>query len=252
VTESDRETFALFIKGLAAAHGVEASTALQLGYWMGLKDLPLSSIEHAIDRALSSCRHMPKPVELRELAGEITNTQRAIIAWDALRRAIASHGSYRSVDFDDPLVNATVRNLGGWSKICGTGTEEFEKWTRKEFERVYLSLCASGASTEACAYLVGATEHRNEAQGGEALKYIEPPAIVVTGLPPHKRQVVRQLAAPERLALAEKNQAPAATEAAGDAARRVLMRLQPAKAQYVVRMPRPRAVRNDRQLVLFA
>lgn len=196
MTENDREHFVLLIGGLASAYGIEPTTALKLGYWMGLKTLPLADIERAINRALETCKFMPRPVELRELAGEITLDQRAVLAWDALRKAIRQHGTYASVDFDDPVINAAVRSLGGWSMVCAKDPDEFEKWTRKEFERLYASLCASGTSAESMLHLAGRHEIDNGSNGFE----IEAPRVVATGLPEHRADVLARIGAtPERL-----------------------------------------------------
>ena len=211
----DREEFGLLIEALASSFRAEATAALVLGYWMGLKDLELRDVERAVERALTTCKHMPRPVELRELSGEMSTDQRAVVAWDALRKTISLRGGYASVDFDDPVINATVRNLGGWSKICATPTEEFEKWTRKDFERVYASLCQSGVTAEAAAHLPGAHEIQNSAQG-----YLTGgPFRVATGLPPHRANVLRELSAPARLVLGGKSsgESEAAPENFGDA-----------------------------------
>lgn len=189
MTNEDREQFSLLIEAMASAFSADASAGLVLGYWMGLKDLDLPAIEHAIDRALRECKFMPKPVELRALAGEMSNEQRAVLAWDALKKAISQHGAYRAVDFDDPLINATVRNLGGWTALCEKPNEEFDKWTRKDFERVYASMCSSGTSPESCLALPGRCDAENGARGFA----VEPPRRVLTGLPEHRNPQLRAL-----------------------------------------------------------
>lgn len=185
----DREQFSLLIEALASAFSIDASAGLVLGYWMGLKDMALADIEGAIDRALRECKFMPKPVELRALAGEMSNEQRAVLAWDAFKKAISQHGAYRSVDFDDPLINATARNLGGWTALCAKPNEEFDKWTRKDFERVYTSMCSSGTSPESCMPLAGLCDAENGARGYA----VEPPRRVLTGLPEHRSLQLRAL-----------------------------------------------------------
>lgn len=197
MTGSDRERFVSVLEALCASFRVEPSEALLEGYWLGLSDLALADVQRAAVRAIRECQHMPRPVELRKLTGEMGAEGRAVRAWSALKGAIAAHGAYRSVDFDDPLVNATVRNLGGWPRLCATATEEFEKWTRKDFERIYSSLMQHGASEEQVMYLPGITETENGARGYEA----EPPRRVLTGLPAHRDGLIQRLPGVARGAL---------------------------------------------------
>jgi uncharacterized protein DUF6475 len=197
VQAHDRQQFALLVDALAANFGRDADAALLEGYWRALRDVPIEAVEKAVDAALAQCKHMPRGVELRELAGEMPVSTRAVQAWEAVRRAIAKHGVYRSVNFDDPVINATLRNLGGWQKLCATESEEAEKWLRKDFERIYSALCASGISAEQAQHLPGAHEQDAIGKGTEC----KPPELMLTGMPPQREGIVRQLSAPERLVL---------------------------------------------------
>lgn len=188
----DRKEFALLVDSLAANFGKPAEEALLEAYWMALEDLPIEAVRRAVGIAIRTAKHLPRGVELREFSGDMNNATRAVHAWSALQIAVGRHGSYRSVDFDDPVLNATVRNLGGWQKLCATPTEEFEKWTRKDFERIYGALCASGITGEQGQYLVGSHEQANFSAGHG----VAAPTRVMTGLPPHRDGIMRQLEAP--------------------------------------------------------
>jgi hypothetical protein len=131
----DRKAFADCIQALAAAFRTETSPALFESYWMGLDDLPLNAVLAAVKQAARKCRFMPVPAELRELAG--AGGQAAVLdAWQAVVGAIRSVGHYRSVDFG-PVVNAVVRNLGGWRRLCDADSDELHSFLRKDFERIY-------------------------------------------------------------------------------------------------------------------
>ncbi len=191
MTENDRPRFLAMFNGLAATFSKEPSKPMLDGYWMGLADLPIEAVENACQRAIGTCKFMPVPVELRELAGVMAPADRAIKAWKAYSDAVAALGFYKSVDFDDPLINATVRNLGGWMELITRIDDEdhTDKWVRKEFERIYTSLMRSGISDEAARPLLGFHERSNVTHGyGDE---VVPPVVVKTGLPP--------LAAPRRI-----------------------------------------------------
>lgn len=185
---SDRAQFGLAVSALAAVFRQEPTEALLEGYWMGLSDLELGSVQQAIARAMRSARFMPVVVELRELAGEMPPAVRAVKAWDAFGRGVAKHGVYASVDFDDAVINATVRNLGGWEVVLVQMEEEGNKWVRKDFERIYSALATSGISPDAGEPLIGIRDRTNCLHGHR--QAIKPPAKVLTGLPPHPPGVI--------------------------------------------------------------
>lgn len=108
------------------------------GYWIALRDLTAEELAHATGRAVREGRFMPTPAELLELAGWGGTRASAIAAaqaWEAVRTAMDRHDYTTSVDFG-PLVNAVVRNLGGWVALCDKSVPDLV-WVRKDFERLY-------------------------------------------------------------------------------------------------------------------
>lgn len=178
MVEGERDAFETLVEALAATFRVEPTSALKLGYWLGLGDLKLGRVEGAVERAIATCRFMPTPRELRDLAGEESSDQRAILAWNAVKQAIGRVGSYRSVTFDDATVNAVVRSLGGWIRVCRTDSEELDKWTSKEFQRLYRELSGLPLSGDMTRYLPGIFESSGE------LTERKPPVLVLTGARP--------------------------------------------------------------------
>ena len=188
--ESDKLRFGKLIAVLASAYRQEADRATLEAYSIGLSDVPIEAIETAVDRAIRGSTFFPSVAELRELAGEMKPEARAIKAWDAFRKGRDSYGYYVTVDFDDPVINATVRNLGGWMAMDDRIDEEGDKWVRKDFERVYMSLMSSGVSASEAMPLIGFHEQNNRLNGyADAIK---PPQKVLTGLPPHRQGVLAQ------------------------------------------------------------
>ena len=185
---SDRAKFVLAIQALAAAFRAEVSEALLEGYWLALDDLELSAVGAAVKRALRECRFMPAANELRSLAGEVRPAHRAVLAWDAFSAAVVRHGGYASVDFDDPIINATVHSLGGWERCCEMPAAEFDKFLRKDFERVYVALFASGVTADRAGALLGTIARENALNGYE----VRPPVKIATGLPAPGRDLIRR------------------------------------------------------------
>jgi len=182
--DSERPEFIKAIAALACTFRAEATKLFCEGYWVGLRDLDVEQVQAAAVRAMRTCRFMPSVHELRTLAGVIGPEGRAVVAWEAARRAVSTHGPYRSVSFDDPITAATIRNLGGWPAFDDRLATDGDVWVRKEFERVYVSLCSTGVSEEACGALGGLST------------IPRPPERVAVGLPPVEPGTVRTIAAP--------------------------------------------------------
>jgi len=181
MNSGDLLEFRAVLSMTAATLGRDLDEPTFEGYWDALQDLSIEDFALACTRARRERKFFPFPVELRALSGEIKPECRAIHAWHACARSAASCGAWESVCFDDPLINATVRNIGGWRQLCQKSGDDFSVWARKEFERVYVQLCASGATVESCAHLVGQHELNNVPLGFE----IPAPKMITTGLPPH-------------------------------------------------------------------
>lgn len=203
--------FTDLITALAATFNREADEATFLGYEMALSDLSIEAVELAVQKAVRQCHFMPTGAELRELAGDVGPKERAVIAFGCVAETIKRHGYYDSVSFDDPLINAAIRNLGGWERVSLIEDhEEFDKWFRKEFERVYIALCRTGASAEACKPLMG---HYDKANGHAGYEQ-KAPLRIATGLAPHGKDLVRL---PQKKAGAKPIGIPLKIKKAGDA-----------------------------------
>ncbi len=177
----DSARFLVAVSALAAAFGREVDRAFLAAFELGLKDLPIEAIERAVESCIVNVRFMPTVAELRERAGVVSPKERAVIAWEALEKARRRFGYYSTVSFDDPVINAAVRNLGGWERVSelADDPENYRVWFRKEFERVYVALCSAGVSKEQAAPLIGYCDRMNVPAGHAPQKLI----TITTGLP---------------------------------------------------------------------
>lgn len=138
MTDDNKLEFGVAMGALGFALGQTVEKPMLDAYWHFLRDLPIEDFKRAVSEAGRTLRFFPKPVELRELAGAGIRAN-ALIAWDAVRAAMRRYGYTRGVDFG-PLVNAVVRNMGGWKRLDETATADLDVWGKKEFERVYALL----------------------------------------------------------------------------------------------------------------
>jgi hypothetical protein len=173
---ADYNRFLRAIGALGVAYRTDTDSDLFAVYWLALADIAIQDVEHACTRALRECKFFPSVAELRELSGIGKPADQAIVAWVAFEKAVRVHGGYKSVCFDDPTLNATIASLGGWAYVCELGVDEFDKWLRKDFERLYSSLMRSGIGQTS--HLIGLHERENNTNGQRT----EPPVMITTGL----------------------------------------------------------------------
>ena len=166
------------ILGLAAAFRTEISKPGQMAYLAALADVPLDDLKRAVLEALRTSKFMPSVAELRQLAGvDVRSETRAIIAFELVGKAISRHGSYESIVFDDPILNATINNLGGWVKICDTPEDTWESFFRRDFLKAY---CANFEAKRGTMHAqLGIHDRGNGTAGYEQRQ----PVLIATELP---------------------------------------------------------------------
>lgn len=125
------ESFAAGIAVLAASFGRAIEKPLLEGYWLALSELTDAQFAAACRRALEGARFFPAAAELRAFAGIISLSDRGPEAWLIVRAALDQYDHTDSLDFG-PLVNAVVRDLGGWQYLCACSIPDLV-WREKEF-----------------------------------------------------------------------------------------------------------------------
>ena len=145
--------FAATIEQLGVIYQTEITDLLLRAYWLALEDVPIDDLEREAASHITLSKFFPKPCELR---GEDTEAD-AVRAWDSAIAAIHMHGAYRHVDFDDAVVNAVIRYMGGWPEFCYFDPSD-EQWRRKEFITTYRALARTGLSEEQTGVLAGISE----------------------------------------------------------------------------------------------
>jgi hypothetical protein len=167
------------VRQLSAAYRQEADKYTQQAYLMGLLDLPIERIRLvAIQAIRSGEKFMPTVAELRRMAGaELSTESRAVVAFDALSSAVARAGAYRSIRFDDPILNTTVQSLGGWIRVCDTPEAEWDSHFRHRFVQAYRGNVEAKRGTMHAQR--GIAEVENTHNGLAA----EPPVLISVDLP---------------------------------------------------------------------
>ncbi|PAR35834.1 DUF6475 domain-containing protein [Vibrio metoecus] len=138
MTPNQKPEFAEVLGATLSIYRQELTPALLGVYWDDLCNFDLEALKQAFSmhrRNPDNGQFAPKPADIVRLLGG-TSKDRAILAWNKVKKAIGSVGSYSSVVFDDALIHAVVSDMGGWTAICQGGEEELV-FRQKEFENRY-------------------------------------------------------------------------------------------------------------------
>ena len=137
--KTDRSRFAVVIGSTAELFNRHLTEAAMELWWNALSDLELDQIEQGVSRHLRDSdrgKFMPTPADVRYFCGFRHPT--GSIAWGEVLDTMESVGAYRTVLFADGVVNAVIRDMGGWAGVCHRqSTDENPAWVQKDFEKRY-------------------------------------------------------------------------------------------------------------------
>ena len=104
---------------------------------------------------------VPKPADVvKKISG--TKSDNAMLAWGKVTTAIR-HGGSKSVCFDDPAINQTILDMGGWPALCMTETDKLQ-FKAKSFESRYKQYVANPPQNPPT-HLIGREEKSNNQFG---------------------------------------------------------------------------------------
>lgn len=168
------------LKAFFEVHKIEVTKG-SLQMWIAaLADLSEQDIALAIMRFNRECTDYPTPARLRGYSTAVPkDEERAEFCWTEIRRAIGSLGSYESVQLDDPVGTAALREIGGWVSICDTEPDEM-KWRKREFVAAYKRIGGSGRGN--CDPLPGLHQIESGRSGSTHSVEVK---LIATGLRPH-------------------------------------------------------------------
>jgi len=145
MTDREKPEFMKLLMSTADLHGKELSTDVVELWWNSLNLFGLVQVKRAFSKHIQDPvkgEWMPKPANIiAKLEGSPERS--ALLAWTEVEEAVSRIGRYETVQFADPVINAVIRNLGGWISLCDQDLDE--PWMQKEFERRYLAYSEVGA-----------------------------------------------------------------------------------------------------------
>lgn len=158
---ASNETIAMCVAMLSETFGKVASATRIEAYAIGLGGLSDIQVKAATQSALRFSKFMPSPAELRELAGEAKPEDAAERAWSQFSETISRHSSYKTLVFQDKIINAVVRSFGGLEVVIEYDEEQWQLF-RARFLKAYASRVRTGVGEEESAPLLGVLDRVNE------------------------------------------------------------------------------------------
>lgn len=163
---SDFENFRQVMQGVHDFYGKDLSAFALDVWWQALKAYELSVISQALTlhcQNPDTGQWCPKPADVVKMVGGTTKDA-AIMAWNKVMEGVSRAGRYRSVCFDDPIINRCLLEMGGWPELCAKEEKEMPFVERNFCDR-YRAYRLRGENVGHPAYLVGLTESSNSQKG---------------------------------------------------------------------------------------
>lgn len=155
-------------------YGKSVSEAALRVWYRALREHSTEAIQRAFDAHFTrGDPFMPKPSDIVRLI-EGTSTDKAMTAWAKVEDAMRSHGAYKSVVFDDPLIHHCVEQMGGWVTLCATKISD-TPFRANDFRKHYDAALRDPPATW-LPQLTGITEANNRREG--FLQFIDEPKLI--------------------------------------------------------------------------
>ncbi len=138
----DKKKFAIEMGKTAIKTQSEVDDSMMAVYWEEFSEWDFESFATAMNACCNELDKFPTPRRIREHCptdSQLTGEARTMAAWAVVSRTLGgpSIGHVRALDFDDSIINATIRNLGGLHRIKQTSESDFANWYRREFLALY-------------------------------------------------------------------------------------------------------------------
>lgn len=141
-------------------------------YYLLLQDIEINKYIKGLEELFKDriYTNIPSPAEIREYC--LNKKSEHIIAADKIRKAIANHGSYATMIFDDPIIHVVIeKHFGDWIKLCEKNQDELENFFKFEFEKLYKAY-AGQKHIDITLILKGRHDAKNEKIEGYEPKYV--------------------------------------------------------------------------------
>lgn len=202
-TSKQKTEFLEMLTALAELYGRELSKPALKLYLQIVSKYPFDAVKRAmasyLENASGKASFFPKPGDIIALI-DGNPDDRASQAWAEVLEALERVGTYASIKFRDPIINACIKELGGWTRLGQLDFHTLE-FLGNEFRRLYRQFYQTG-KVPRVEYLPGRVETSNNARGFQ--EAIPAPVDFGTELPATARIALTEEATPKPQLDAEK------------------------------------------------
>lgn len=179
-----KKQFLEVLTGLCEIYNHRLSTKALEFYVQVVESYPYESVMRALARHVKNARgsgqFFPKPADIIALI-EGEPEERAEKAWVEFLKALERVGTWRSVRFDDPIINVVVSDLGGWIYLGEKTLKELE-YLKGQFVKLYRYYLQTGEwKHREVPHLVGRAEALNAGTEYEVYELVEWKTRTVAG-----------------------------------------------------------------------
>lgn len=167
MTEQESEQFNGLIAGVYSFYRQEFSDFALGVWWAAMRPFDFAAVRDALNRHAvnpDNGQFCPKPADVIRLLGG-SNLDRATMAWTKVQEAVHHVGTYQTVCFDDPIINAVIAEMGGWIAHGQIDVERELPFKQREFEQRYRAYRTRGGVGDYQKCLSGIFERENGPKG---------------------------------------------------------------------------------------
>ena len=166
MNSQEKMSFCKLLTGIAEFYSKTLYTNDLDIYWSVLEKYELDKIKQALKLHIvnpKSGQFMPKPADIIRYL-EKDDSLKALYGWDKAIAGVRQKGAYKSIEFDDPIVNIVINEMGGWVDFCYKINKDNSPFIANEFQRRYAAylICPNPLAPE---YLPGIFECQNRLNG---------------------------------------------------------------------------------------
>ena len=148
MNESHKQEFYKQLKAIATIASVDMTKEIYTLYWNVLRELTIEQFRHGIlqtaKKTTKYYKELPAPGLILACALEQDINTSMINDWQAFRSYVENGARYETSKINRIIHKA----LGGQQTLGATSPDNFEKWVKKEYEKLYQEYAISGIPKE--------------------------------------------------------------------------------------------------------
>lgn len=139
MNKDDLENFGKLINATFAIYGKDAPDEVIDIYFNVLSKYDFFQVRNAFSKYIANPdtgTFFPKPSDIVKIL-DGNSHKKSFMAWIKVLNTVTEHGTYKTIIFDDEIIHAVVKDMGGWEKFCFSINDSSREKIEKDFCRRY-------------------------------------------------------------------------------------------------------------------